>query len=282
MEEQGIGNWTNDRVLNWYQTNVQSFRDQVGQSIAFIGLAERLRRVNAEFKEKNFVRLLDNEDLPQLEVKSFESLTSKVYRLSIPQNRKYPLAPHGAWITTNNLFDRINDCIRTQVVCAYADGALALAQNIAEGLIAAGIRAEVVPEGREEGYHAIHLYAQFPVTVLSMDFAQQPSTITVEIQFRTKLQAVLYELTHLLYEGKRENKIERDSAWKWKIDAPRYMATYLGHTLHLIEGVLVQVRKMVAAERGAASASIAEPTAAILPAPDAPAADQQNDAGRNG
>ncbi len=67
--------------------------------------------------------------------------------------------------------------------------------------------------------------------------------LQVEIQLTTQLQEILYKITHKNYEVLRDQRIEGDrSAWKWEVKTNRFRAGYLGHTLHLLEAIIMDLR----------------------------------------
>lgn len=64
----------------------------------------------------------------------------------------------------------------------------------------------------------------------------------VEVQLTTQLQEVLYDLTHGLYEELRIKIEEPIAPWQWDYSSPRFKPSYMGHTLHMLEAIILEVR----------------------------------------
>lgn len=95
------------------------------------------------------------------------------------------------------------------------------------------------------GYYAWHCYITVSVPVIKNGRAEQVN-ILVEIQVATQLSDIMYVLTHQLYEKRRI--ATGDSPTKdptWDSSSPEFRATYLGHGLHLLEGVVQTLKEEV-------------------------------------
>jgi hypothetical protein len=66
--------------------------------------------------------------------------------------------------------------------------------------------------------------------------------VGVEIQIATMLSSQMWEASHPFYEDDRVADEESD-LWQWQPNTPRFVARQLGHTLHLADGLLSQLRK---------------------------------------
>lgn len=75
-----------------------------------------------------------------------------------------------------------------------------------------------------------------------------PATITCEIQIATELSTKIWEETHSIYEGTREN-FEKPSEWQWKPKDPRFISRQLCHMMHLADGLLMQLRESINAKK---------------------------------
>jgi hypothetical protein len=50
-------------------------------------------------------------------------------------------------------------------------------------------------------------------------------------------------MLHLHYEKRREQRAGPESdAWKWDYKSDEFSTNYLGHILHYLEGVIVEIR----------------------------------------
>jgi hypothetical protein len=174
--------------------------------------------------------------------KPYESAVVKSFRINILRNKAFPNPPADGWITPSNWYTRFDDLVRGTLVCRFLDGPKLLAGALGEYAGSLGLDSRHVPRSTDDGYYAFHQYTRFPAEVVDADWETQETKVELEIQLTTQLQEVLRELTHPLYEEARIATARRDDGWKWDHDSPRFRTSYLGHTLHMIEAVIVQVR----------------------------------------
>lgn len=244
----------------WYTVNAQAGLTLLnGDSPGLSAFRNAARTTCNEFQARTGLAGTDSDpETFVLLIKSFESVVEKTFRMNVLMNKSWPDAPRSGWITPENVFSLVNDIFRGQFVCNYLDLAEGIARTGAEQLIAAGVGgAHASPQGRESGYHAYHLNFQVNIPFIPAGGQGDETAVNIEIQLRTKLQSVLYELTHLVYEQSRLNTGRAGQAWKWDVTEPNYKSAYLGHTLHLIEGVVIELREALLTKRSADT----EPTA---------------------
>jgi len=67
--------------------------------------------------------------------------------------------------------------------------------------------------------------------------------VSLEIQITTQLQEVIRRLLHKYYESRRMDMEEEESKWQWNYRSDEFVANYLGHILHYVEGMIVEVRE---------------------------------------
>ena len=72
--------------------------------------------------------------------------------------------------------------------------------------------------------------------------------IPIEIQITTQLQDVIRKLLHIYYEERRKKITEDDIKWQWDYKSDEFVANYLGHILHYVEGMIMDVRSKQAEE----------------------------------
>jgi hypothetical protein len=72
---------------------------------------------------------------------------------------------------------------------------------------------------------------------------QTQALVEFEIQLTTQMQEVLRDLSHSFYEEKRLSQ-DDDRQWKWDHKSALFRSSFMGHTLHLLEGVIVELREM--------------------------------------
>ena len=192
----------------------------------------------------------DNTKAPELvfSKKTFASFASKLFRLNCLWNRLWPKNPQGGWFTYPNSFGQIDDLVRTTLICRYLDGPERVSKEILAAAKDAGLDGNISPKATETGYYAWHAYVRMPAQVIVADKLSDVS-ISVEFQTTTQLQAALRELTHKFYEQDRvEPSIARPQS-KWDYQSPRFRAEYLGHTLHLVDAMILELRLGQVAEK---------------------------------
>jgi ppGpp synthetase/RelA/SpoT-type nucleotidyltranferase len=106
-----------------------------------------------------------------------------------------------------------------------------------------GLPFQVDFEAREEGYYAAHVYTQYPCQIPKEDWDVEKVEAIVEIQITTQLQEVIRRLLHKYYEARRGGAKEVGVKWQWDYDSDEFAANYLGHILHYVEGMIVDIRE---------------------------------------
>ena len=181
----------------------------------------------------------------ELQTKTFESFLNKTYRSNIIYNENFPNAPVNGWILPNNWFSRINDIVRTMYVVKYLDGVKTASEYIMRVFSGSGHECEVEYKANDDGYYAAHVYAAFDIEIPQLDFDTNLESITVEIQITTRIQEILKDLLHTYYRKSRLNpNSEGSSHWKWEYNSAEFKTNYIGHVLHYIEGMIVDVRDL--------------------------------------
>ena len=76
-----------------------------------------------------------------------------------------------------------------------------------------------------------------------MDFKTEKIMVSIEIQITTQLQEVIKKLLHKYYEERRK-RIEKPSVkWQWDYKSDEFSTNYLGHILHYVEGMIMDIRE---------------------------------------
>jgi len=180
---------------------------------------------------------------PELLVKSFESFLLKTYRKNVVGNKWWPGEPEDGWILPNNWFLRINDIVRTLVVVKYFDGVEFVSGKI-ESLCNQHIMdCEVCFEAREEGYYAAHLYPRRSFEIPKINWDTEKVMLSFEIQITTQLQEVIRKLLHKYYEQRRKMVKKPTEMWQWDYKCDEFSTNYLGHILHYVEGMIMEIRE---------------------------------------
>lgn len=239
---------------NRYEANVQAIQNAIQDSAFLRDLNAFLEQHGAECKRSTGATLLLSPEFTVLR-KPFSSALEKSFRANVVMNRSFPNAPKDGWITPDNWYTRFDDLVRGTLVCKFLDGPDFLAQGLDRHAASYGLTARHVARSTERGYYAFHHYTAFRVDINDASFNTQAISAELEIQLTTQLQEVLRQLTHPLYEQARTKAPDRDERWKWDYETPRFKSTYLGHTLHLIEAIILQVRDDVAPKPGESSSN---------------------------
>jgi hypothetical protein len=94
-----------------------------------------------------------------------------------------------------------------------------------------------------EGYYAVHLYFTDEYEIPRIDWDTEKCKISFEIQITTQLQEVIKNLLHKYYERRRIEFEPTDQKWQWDFRSLEFSTNYLGHILHYVEGMIVDIRE---------------------------------------
>jgi hypothetical protein len=107
------------------------------------------------------------------------------------------------------------------------------------------LESDVYAMSSERGYYAWHFYVRLPVNVI-IESDVEEKLAHLEIQVTTQLADVLTDLTHGLYEAERSAPpAKRDDSWKWEPGQTRFKSAFMGHTLHMLEGIILTLKDEV-------------------------------------
>lgn len=211
------------------------FWKRLGPELAECEAAYRLQR-------KGYPLLMTKPEELALEVKEFDSFLLKTGRKNVFDNNNWPNEPKESWITPDNWFSRINDIVRTMIVVKYLDGIQILVESLRRLCDSTALDFEVTWEASEEGYYAAHIYAIREYDIPTLEFDSEKVPVKVEIQITTQLQEAIRRLTHKYYEERRKKVKALGSKWQWDYESEEFIPNYLGHILHYIEGMIMEVR----------------------------------------
>lgn len=251
---ENIGFDTEDeQILKRYTSNARLIKTFVEPSEVWDKFLEFCRSISAEYKDSMGYELFSSQNfIPELKIKPFLSCVEKSYRINILNNGNFPSPPSrrsstDEWVVEDNLYRTINDIIRGRMICRYMDGPEFFCRKIAEAL--SGITVvDFHSMETDLGYYSWHLGMSFDVEILKATGSVSQEKIRVEVQVSTQLQDVMNDLTHSFYEDKRVTT-EAKSLWKWRPGQPKFQGVYFGHTLHMIEGMLVELKNRIEADR---------------------------------
>ncbi|WP_315755339.1 hypothetical protein [Bradyrhizobium sp. SZCCHNRI2007] len=222
---------------------------------------EECSRLLATLAEEKLFALTEGSKAPNFSfsTKPYQSSVDKTFRKNCNWNRSFPKPPREGWLTAKSWFKVLDDLIRTNLVCRYIDGPERVCRSIAEGANKHGIAADFSPRATDQGYYAYHCYLRFPADLVAHDNNEvEAGYVNVEIQVTTQLQEILRELTHPFYQSRRLQEQRPAIVDRWDFGSKQFTASYLGHTLHLIEGMIVQLRDTTSSRPGTTSGNEAQ------------------------
>jgi|SRR6516162_8934843 len=181
-------------------------------------------------------------------IKPFQSVLTKIYRVNYLHNQKFPDEPdQSGFVRYDAIYDhpKMNDLLRARLVCKYMDGPQVVVQGLQAFCQDRDLEFRSYPMNSDMGYYAWHCYMRIPLEIMIYDSVENKK-IWFELQVTTQLAEVITGLTHGLYEGQRVRSSRATAnEWRWRPKSQQFRSAYLGHTLHLLEGVIQTFRDEV-------------------------------------
>lgn len=185
----------------------------------------------------------DTPRLPVLLSKSWESFLNRSWRHNVHLNDNWPDPPVEGWRFPDTWFEESWDVVRTRFVLRYLDGVKWMADQLSALADHVGIQSYRISHAQDTGYYAIHIIVPQSFMTQSLNYdGLERRTSKVEVQLTTELQDVVVQLTHPFFETRRVGNAGASGAWQWEYDAPEFTPNYLGHMLHYLEGMIMQLR----------------------------------------
>lgn len=220
--------WTiiESNVNQWAkELTVSSFWSQTGRD---------LDKWRTEYHAATGSTLLSQARLPDFVPKSKDSIANKL-------QRKYPRDKLKDAFTGKYPIPNIGDMVRVRLTCSYLDGVEFLANKLMELAKSMDVNAAHEKQGKIEGYYAQHINISQDV-MLKVAGVSAVVRIECEIQIATDMSTKMWDTSHGLYEHIRGQPSEAES-WQWKHSDPRFISNQLGHLVHLVDGLLIQLRE---------------------------------------
>jgi hypothetical protein len=231
---------------SYYNTVTSRMATDFQASKLWTELISKLPEYHDEYLLKTKYPLLaSRDDHPLILTKPFESFLLKTYRKNFIENKNIPGEPQGGWVLPKNWFSRINDIIRTLMEVKYLDGVEFLIEKVKTHCEGYNSECKYFLEARDDGYYAAHLYIKQTFEVPKVTWDTERISTCVELQITTQLQEVIRTLLHKFYEEKRQKskkKASDSSIWQWNYKSNEFSAAYLGHILHYVEGMIMEIR----------------------------------------
>ena len=241
------------RCAMWYKVATQNIFQTLEDSL-LPAIQREIESADTAYRLAVGADLFVTPEVPVLRwsIKTFESAIDKLYRTNVVWNHRWPNPPASAAWTTNpgakawvgpyDCLQRLDDVIRTRVVCKYLDGPTFLSARIRDLVESMGIGCEVGSRELDAGYYSHHMYFDINVENIGPGLETTETRNRIELQITTQLQDVLMNLTHRFYEKDRLKLSRAERPWRWDYGTPQFKSAYLGHTLHLLEALVIEVR----------------------------------------
>lgn len=233
-----------DQDETYYISVTSKVKQDFETSDFWVQLIGDLREYDQEYLLKTGYLLFISNFEPKLRIKPFESFLLKTFRKNILLNKFWPNEPEGGWILPGNWFSRINDIVRTLFVVRYFDGVEFIINRINSLCRQHNMESKTSLEAREEGYYAAHLHTKQWFEIPKVTWDTERIVFSIEIQITTQVQEVIRKLLHKYYKKKRKMMKKLPlTKWQWDYKCDEFCVNYLGHILHYIEGMIMEVRE---------------------------------------
>jgi hypothetical protein len=228
-----------------YRINLSAAKTSLEQGHELTALVSRLEDIRELYANGDpsllFYRANPRSDLI-FHVKPFRSAISKIFRQNVIFNRAFPKNNPRGHIDIKDLYQQIDDLLRSRIVCKYLDGPAFVCHHLAETCRSLDIPHKVRDQSTDAGYYAWHFYFQTKVE-LNINGDIVNASLWNEIQISTQLAEAISSLTHGLYEERRERSGGTPASdWKWDANSKEFRSAYIGHGLHLLEGMIQSFR----------------------------------------
>ena len=225
-----------------YQYIISKLQKDFENSSFWKEFLSNIANYNDEYYLIHEYPLLKIETIP-IFTKPYPSLLNKTFRKNVLQNNRFPEEPDYGWYTPENWYSRISDLLRTTITVRYLDGVKFIVDRIQNLAIKHDYEFKADFEAREEGYYAAHITITGKFTIVDSEWNEQTILFPIEIQITTQLQEVIKGLLHKMYEEVRICENEREeNKWQWDYKSLQFSSNYLGHNLHYVEGMILEVR----------------------------------------
>lgn len=233
-----------DREQNHYGQVVLKMRADLEKSALWQDLLACLPEFNDKYRlERGYDLFVASPVVPMLLTKPYDSFLHKTFRKNVLANDRWPGPPKNGWIKPDNWFTRINDVLRTLLVVKYLDGVEYLSDAIGTFCNNASVQQHVDFEAKEEGYYAAHIYITKQYEIPQVTWDTQQIQAQAELQITTQLQESIRRLLHHYYEARRTHgSTQQTQKWQWNYKSDEFAANYLGHILHYVEAMILEIR----------------------------------------
>jgi hypothetical protein len=232
-----------ERTRTHYASVSRKIKEDIEQSDFWKALLDATTGWSQQYYLEKKYPLFANDPKPELKVKPYDSFLHKTFRKNILSNNNWPNEPPSGWVLPSNWISIIGDIVRTLFTVKYLDGVEIFAENISSLSKSMGLESTNDFEAKEEGYYAAHSYIRIPCEIPKIDWDTENVMPTLEIHITTQLQDVIRKLLHKFYEKRRKGTSLESRKWQWDYKSDEFGANYLGHILHYVEGMIMELRE---------------------------------------
>jgi hypothetical protein len=232
-----------DRTENHYQGAASRMLEIFEGADFWTSLKHNLKELDARYQIDQGYPLWASPEAPSLSVKPFDSFLEKTFRQNVLDNENWPEEPKHGWVLPDNWFSKVNDIVRTTLVVKYLDGVEFLVRELQSVCRDCKLFSRPYFEAREEGYYAAHVYVYREFEIPQLTWDTKTVSASVECRITTQLQEVIGRLTHKYYEDRRLRFEKPETKWQWDYSSDEFVANYLGHILHYLEGMIMEIRE---------------------------------------
>lgn len=236
------------QLRRYYTSTVIQMKDEVEKSEFIRHLNARLPVYNEEYIGKTGYALYGSLQKVEIVMKPFDSMIEKCYRIDVVDNprwneRLFSFSTPYTWTSPLNCYQKFSDILRTRVKVRYLDGVLFLLEKLERLADSLNLSHQHEYKSEEEGYYAVHLDVLFPFEIPTITYNSVQIKSLFELQINTEIQDVILDMIHKYYERRRTHLRKEDPKWQWDYECEEFVPNYLGHVIHYIEGMIMEVRK---------------------------------------
>lgn len=204
-------------------------------------LGAEIPSIHERFKLRTGYDLFYRPEMPTLVQKTFASFLDKTFRRNFIKPSADPTT--AQWFDPDQWYEGIDDVVRTRFVVKYLDGVETFTAALGQLCEKHGRKYRSEFKCSDFGYYAAHFYLIESIDVPLLTGTIKTLRMWIELQVTTQLQEVLLTSLHKLYEKTRSTYAKDDVPWQWRYREDEFFTNYLGHMLHNIEGMIMEVRR---------------------------------------
>lgn len=232
-----------NRTKTYYESVTSTAKEKLLKTTFWQNLCSNLQNYDESYTIETSYPLFGQPPQIDILIKPFDSVLDKSLRKNVIQNQNWPNEPPEGWILPDNWHSNLNDILRTIIVVKYLDGVKYIIDKIELLAETNNLTFDVNYEARENGYYAAHMSITVDLEVPKEDWDTKIVSFVIEIQITTQLQEAIRKLLHNYYiKTKGMEKIDNVKA-RWDYTNDDFSAIYLGHILHYMEGMIMEVRE---------------------------------------